>query len=196
MTRLVKSSLCGSAREDKMQKLKRLILLLVVLFTSVGCDQATKSVAQTHLSSAEPITLLNGMVRLKYAENPGAFLSLGAGLSETAQYWIFVVMVSVILLALFFYIIKNLQKMPPMMLVALSLFLGGGVGNLIDRLVNDGRVIDFMNVGIGNLRTGVFNVADMALMAGLGIIIIISLRPSEDEPEGTEKRSLNTDFTD
>jgi signal peptidase II len=179
-----------------MQKLKRLILLLIVLFTSVGCDQATKSVAQTHLSSAEPIILLNGMVRLRYAENPGAFLSLGAGLSETAQYWIFVVMVSVILLALFFYIIKNLQKMPPMMLVALSLFLGGGVGNLLDRLFNDGRVIDFMNVGIGNLRTGVFNVADMALMAGLGIIIFISFRPSEHEPEGTEKRSLNTDFTD
>jgi signal peptidase II len=178
-----------------MQKLKRLALLLVVLFISVGCDQATKSVAQTHLSSAEPISLLNDTVRLKYAENPGAFLSLGAGLSETAQYWIFVVLVSVILLGLLFYILKNLQKMPTTMLVALALFLSGGLGNLIDRIFNEGRVVDFMNIGIGSLRTGVFNVADVALMAGLGIIVLYSFKSREHEVGSgdAEKRQLNTD---
>jgi signal peptidase II len=47
------------------------------------------------------------------------------------------------------------------------LIVGGGVSNLIDRLRYGGYVVDFLNVGIGSLRTGIFNVADMAIMAGV-----------------------------
>ncbi len=50
--------------------------------------------------------------------------------------------------------------------LALSLFCGGGLGNLADRLIHDGYVTDFLNIGLGPLRTGIFNVADVALMAG------------------------------
>ena len=53
----------------------------------------------------------------------------------------------------------------------LSLIAGGGVGNWIDRLTNDGRVTDFLNVGVGGLRTGIFNVADVVLLAGVAIFI-------------------------
>lgn len=56
--------------------------------------------------------------------------------------------------------------------IALSLIASGGIGNWIDRLTNDGRVTDFLNVGIGNLRTGVFNVADMVLMAGVALYLL------------------------
>jgi signal peptidase II len=57
-----------------MNRLKRVTALLAVLFSTVGCDQATKSMAQTHLAPSEPVTFLNGIVRLQYAENSGAFL--------------------------------------------------------------------------------------------------------------------------
>lgn len=159
-----------------MVRLKRVMVLIVVLFLIVGCDQTTKSVAQSQLRDAEPISLFNNMLLFKYAENPGAFLSLGAGLSPAVQQWIFIVVVALILSALLFYILKNLQKFPLMILIALSLFLGGGIGNLIDRLLNEGHVIDFMNIGVGNLRTGIFNVADMALMAGLAIMVLFGFR--------------------
>ncbi|MBX2999040.1 MAG: signal peptidase II [Caldilineaceae bacterium] len=165
-----------------MARLKRVMVLILVLFLIVGCDQTTKSVAQSQLRNAEPISLFNNVVLFKYAENPGAFLSLGAGLSPTAQQWIFTVLVSLVLLALLIYILKNLQRMPFMVLIALALFLGGGLGNLIDRLVNDGRVIDFMNIGIGNLRTGVFNVADMSLMAGLAVMAFFGFRSHDTTP--------------
>lgn len=69
-----------------MNKLSRILILLFVIFTCVGCDQAAKSAAETHLRAAEPISYLNNTVRLEYAENPGAFLSLGAGLSDDAQW--------------------------------------------------------------------------------------------------------------
>jgi signal peptidase II len=165
-----------------MDRWKRAIVLVVVLFITVGCDQTTKSVAQSQLRGAEPISLFNNIILIKYAENSGAFLSLGADLSPTAQQWIFTGLVSLVLLALLVYILRNLQQMPFMVLIALALFLSGGVGNLIDRLFNEGRVIDFMNIGIGNLRTGVFNVADMALMAGLAVMAYFGFRPQDTTP--------------
>jgi len=159
-----------------MSRVARLLALLFVLFVCVACDQGTKSVAQTHLSTTEPILLLDGMVRLQLMENPGAFLSLGAALPPAAQYWIFTVLVGAILVGVTIYLVRETQRIPAITLVAIALMLGGGIGNLIDRLVNEGRVIDFMNVGIGGLRTGVFNVADMAIMAGVGLMMLAALR--------------------
>lgn len=159
-----------------MQKIKRLVILLFVLFASVGCDQATKSLAQRHLSDSPPRLFLNGMIRLQYAENPGAFLSFGAGFDERTQRWIFIGLVALILSGILLFMLRETHQSPLAIWVALALFLGGGIGNLIDRVYNHGRVIDFMNIGIGWLRTGIFNVADMALMSGMLILLLVSWR--------------------
>ena len=162
-----------------MSKIGRVLVLLFVLFACVACDQGTKSIAQNHLSATEPIVLLDGMVRLQLLENPGAFLSLGASLPPTAQYWIFTILVGAILAGTALYLVRETHRIPAATLITIALLLGGGIGNLIDRLVNEGRVIDFMNVGIGSLRTGVFNVADMAIMAGVGLMILSALRSDQ-----------------
>lgn len=159
-----------------MQLAKRFIVLLVVLFATVGCDQATKSLAQHHLSGAPTRSFLNGIVSLHYAENPGAFLSLGATLPDHLQSAIFTTLVAVILGSLFLYSLRELSRVHTTIVVALALFLGGGIGNLIDRLTNDGRVIDFMHIGVGFLQTGIFNVADMALMAAVALLAWHSYR--------------------
>jgi signal peptidase II len=66
---------------------------------------------------------------------------------------------------------------------ALALLVGGGASNWIDRLANEGRVVDFMILGIGSLRTGVFNVADVAIMVGAGLLIVATRKtPPEDSP--------------
>jgi signal peptidase II len=51
------------------------------------------------------------------------------------------------------------------------MMVGGGLSNWFDRLVNEGRVVDFMNLGIGSFRTGIFNVADVAIMAGAAVMV-------------------------
>jgi len=51
------------------------------------------------------------------------------------------------------------------------MFLAGGVSNLVDRIAM-GRVIDFLNIGVGPVRTGIFNVADVAIMAGIGLLML------------------------
>ncbi|HWO14092.1 MAG TPA: signal peptidase II, partial [Polyangiaceae bacterium] len=55
---------------------------------------------------------------------------------------------------------------------AMVLVAAGGAGNLVDRVVRDGRVIDFMNLGLGPVRTGIFNVADVQIMVGLGLLLL------------------------
>ena len=93
-----------------------------------------------------------------------------------AQFWIFTILVGAALVGAAIYLVREAHRIAAVTLIAIALLLGGGIGNLIDRLVNEGRVIDFMNVGIGSLRTGVFNVADMAIMAGVGLIMLSALR--------------------
>jgi signal peptidase II len=60
-------------------------------------------------------------------------------------------------------------------LVGLALYFAGGASNLVDRVMR-GSVIDFLNVGVGPLRTGIFNVADMAILLGVGIFLFTKIR--------------------
>jgi signal peptidase II len=159
------------------QRLKRLILVLVVLLGCVGCDQATKSVARDHLQAHAAMSFLGDTLRLQYAENPGAFLSLGASLPHRWGAAIFTVGGMVFVLATLLYAVVVL-RLGRLRAVALSLVCGGGLGNLIDRIRFDGYVTDFLNVGVGSVRTGIFNVADMALMVGM-VLFFLAYRQSE-----------------
>ncbi len=63
----------------------------------------------------------------------------------------------------------------PWLLIPLSMILAGGFANLWDRILNGGVVIDFMNMGIGSLRTGVFNVADVFITFGVLVFLGVEL---------------------
>lgn len=161
-----------------MKLINRVLLIAPVLFFCVGCDQITKNFARQGLSNSEPIVFLKNIFRLQYAENPGAFLGLGAGSPESIRFWVFTLVVGVFLAGMFVYLLVSPNNSKAK-IISLSLVLGGGIGNLIDRLFNEGRVIDFMNIGISTLRTGVFNVADIAISFGIVWIIAISFRESK-----------------
>jgi signal peptidase II len=156
---------------DGMTRALRLTLVAGVLLCSVGCDQVAKTIARASLAASPPISLLNDFVRLEFAQNRGAFLSLGEGLPDAARYLLFVVLVGGAL-ALTLAFTLRLQGAAPMQLVALSLLTGGGLGNLIDRLIHDGAVVDFVSLGVGPLRTGIFNVADAAITLGVLLLLV------------------------
>ena len=167
-----------------MHKFQRIAVLVLTFVATVGCDQVTKAVAQSRLSAAPPIVLLNGMFRFEYAENPGAFLSLGASWPPAMQQAVFIVAATLLLGGVLVFTLRAAPELPLRVLAALALILSGGVGNLIDRVMREGRVIDFMHFGIGVVRTGVFNVADMALMAGIVLMAFsgfgLSAKPTPD----------------
>ncbi|MBC7387268.1 MAG: signal peptidase II [Cryobacterium sp.] len=133
-------------------------------------DQATKLAAIQSLKGQFPRVHLGGLFRMEYAENSGAFLSLGATLSAELRVLIFVIAVGGFLGAAGWVLFRD-RKLDRTTAFSLSLIVGGGVGNLIDRIFRPNHgVVDFLNVGIGNVRTGIFNVADMAIM--LGVILL------------------------
>lgn len=102
----------------------------------------------------------------------GAFLSLGADLPEHVRTAL-VVGGCIVLLMIAAALIT--RKISAVDFAAFSLMLAGGAGNLLDRILNHNRVVDFMNIGIGRVRTGIFNVADVALMVGFGMVAISSV---------------------
>ena len=153
---------------EQMRRWQRVTLVGAVVASCIGCDQVSKGAAQEHLVGHEPLWFLGGMVRLTYVENPGGFLSLGAELPPQVRFWVFGV-ATALMLALLSAIVVSDQSNPPVFLLGIAMILGGGIGNLLDRL-GSGVVRDFVNVGIGPIRTGVFNVADLAIMAGAAIV--------------------------
>jgi signal peptidase II len=161
-----------------MKLVNRTLLIALVLFPCVGCDQITKNIARESLANSGPIAFLNDIFRLQYAENPGAFLSLGAGTPENVRFWVFIFFVWVFLAGMLVYLLAS-PDISKVKMFSLSLVVGGGIGNLIDRVSNEGRVIDFMNIGIGSLRTGVFNVADIAISLGVVWLCAISFKASK-----------------
>lgn len=152
----------------------RLTLLAIVVLT-IGCDQVSKRVASTHLVDTPRRSFLNDAVRLEYAENRGAFLSLGADLPPWARTALFIVGTSLVLAACLVSLFTHSWPRPAVL--GICLYLGGGASNLADRMA-DGHVIDFLNIGVGPLRTGIFNVADMAVMAGVALFLVAHFRPA------------------
>lgn len=153
---------------------KRLILIVLVLIFCVGCDQTTKTIAVSHLPEMKIFSYLGDTFRLQLTYNQGAFLGMGHSLPDTLRHSIFTVGTCFILLGALAFALSSKSGSFPVVL-AVSLFASGGVGNLIDRIMHDGSVVDFLNVGIGHFRTGIFNIADVAITGGAIILFLSAL---------------------
>ncbi len=154
-----------------MRNWTRLLVLVTTMATCVGCDQVTKSAARAQLNPGAAVSFFHDLLRLQHVENPGAFLSMGDSLPKSVRTILFtfggiILVGGATLWAVRARLLSNVQ------IVGAALICSGGLGNLIDRLTRDGYVTDFLNVGIGSLRTGIFNIADFALIVGVGIIVL------------------------
>jgi signal peptidase II len=147
----------------------RCCVVLFLVAGTVGCDGVTKHLAAENLAGLPVQSFLADTIRLSYTENTGGFLSLGETLPESARTILFTVVTGGLLLA--FVAAAWRSGWQRGRTVALSLLVAGGFSNWIDRL-GDGSVVDFLNVGIGGLRTGVFNVADIAITIGVALFLL------------------------
>jgi signal peptidase II len=158
-----------------MKNFRRGVLLCLLLVATAGCDQVAKRYAITELSGAPDQSFLGGTLRLQYHENPGAFLSLGADWNPKTRVAVFQVANGLFLLTIAIVALRS--HWSRLGALGLGLILGGGVSNLIDRVAL-GTVVDFLNVGVGTLRTGIFNVADVAVTAGVACLLWEAVRNS------------------
>jgi signal peptidase II len=154
-----------------MRALARCSLMALVLLGCVGCDQLSKTAARQYLAGPGVHSYLGDTLRLQLAHNTGAFLNLGDSLPASVRYSAFVIGLGAIVVTLLAWAALSRHINWPQR-IAVALMGAGGLGNVIDRIRFDGAVTDFLNLGVGPLRTGIFNLADATLMLGAIVLLL------------------------
>ena len=152
------------------KKVQRIIMILLLVGLNVVADQVSKKIARSNLNYDERIEVVVDYFILLMVENEGAFFSLGDELPEVMRKILLIILPSIILLFLMFSIMVRADMQRGFM-IGVCFIIGGGIGNMIDRIIH-GSVTDFRNIGVENLRRGIFNFADMSISAGFIIILV------------------------
>jgi len=147
--------------------------ILIILF-----DQASKFYIQYNMHIGESIPVIEGIFHITYIENPRTSFGL---FEYNSSFFVIAVLVSVILAILIYK--KIIFKKDPFMYIPLTLALGGAVGNLIDRVRIDGRVVDFIDFRIWPI----FNFADSAIVCGMLVLLIHLLFHAPEKEDGAEE---------
>ena len=139
---------------------------LGIIVGVVALDQLTKWLAVTFLTRSESVAVIPGVLQLTYVENEGAAFGM---LSE--HRWVFMIISTVAILAMLVYLWK-FRPTSRFACTALSMVIGGGIGNMIDRVYLN-YVIDFIDFcAFPELWVWVFNVADACVCVG-GVMLAL-----------------------
>lgn len=153
-----------------MKKLIRTSIILILLVSNISCDQVSKNIARQSLAYNEHVNVISNYFVLIKVENTGAFLSLGHALPKPIKF-ILLTLFPLLALALGTFYVLTQQNLNNTKLVGLSFIVGGGIGNIYDRVVH-GSVTDFLHMDFGIFRTGVFNMADVSILLGAFVLVI------------------------
>lgn len=158
--------------KSKFSGLAGKVLILVIILLNVGCDQISKSIVREHVDYYENIKLFSEYITLTKVENSGAFLSMGDSLHSGVKFVLLLLMpVAVLVMGVYFVLTR--KDLSPTMVFGVCCVIGGGIGNLYDRILY-GSVTDFLHIDFIVFQTGVFNAADLSIMGGMLLIIIDS----------------------
>lgn len=153
---------------------RKVLLFLAVLGGVLLVDVATKLAVERTMGVYDQIDIIGEYVRLTFIHNPGAAFGIKVGESSRQIFMGLSVIALTALLAMYWFTPASDR----VRLAAIALICGGAIGNLIDRVRSHRGVIDFLDVGVGDTRWPVFNVADIAVTAG-AIILALSLWKEE-----------------
>lgn len=158
---------------------------LIFAAATVGIDRLTKWLVTSNMQLNDTIHLIKigdtEVLNLYYCLNNGAAFSRLSG-----QTILLIVLTSIVIVGLLFLMITKRVKRPVYM-AAISLIIGGGIGNLIDRIFNNGLVVDFIDVRIINFA--IFNFADICAVCGAGLLMIVVI--ADEIREKKRKKSAS-----
>lgn len=154
----------------KISRLTKLLIGLILVISNISCDQITKKEVRNKIGSGERIEVLNDNFILTKVENTGAALSFGSNFNAPLKMIIFQIIPFFVLLYMFYYLMKK-EEISKIHFIAISFIIGGGIGNIIDRILYD-SVTDFMYLEVGPFHTGIFNMADLSVTVGGSMLLI------------------------
>ncbi|MDG1432422.1 MAG: signal peptidase II [Saprospiraceae bacterium] len=153
----------------------RNIIILLIVIANIGCDQISKKIVRESVSPGDRIELINQNFLLMNVENNGAFLSVFSNASPLVKKITLLGLPTIMLIGVLFYLFSE-SKLPKVALIGWSFVIGGGIGNMYDR-IKFGSVTDFLFIDLGGIfRTGVFNMADVSIMVGMGFLILFYIQ--------------------
>jgi signal peptidase II len=159
-------------------KLKTLLLLVAIVWP---LDQLSKYLVSTHVQPWEPISVISGFFRITHSRNPGAAL----GMAQDVHIGVFIglTFVALLLIGSFF---RQIAADDRLSALSLGLIVAGAVGNLTDRIFRQ-EVIDFLQFDFGLFIFPDFNVADSAIVIGVGLLLLDVL--TQEAEEGVSRES-------
>ena len=156
---------------------------LISLFIAVvAFDQVTKTIVKQAMTLGESIPVIGDAVRITFVENDG--IAFGLHVKNAVIFTAISILACILIMV---YLWKQ-RKEGAWLKASLVLVLGGAIGNVIDRVLF-GKVVDFIDVGYKTLRWPVFNVADSAVVIGMGIMIVLMIR--EEKSKSSAKADVS-----
>ncbi len=153
----------------KAKRTVRGLLIVIFLVTIIGSDQICKSIVRQKIDYNERTILLGKFVTLTRVENTGAFLSLGDSMPRIL-YKILMIILPLVVIGYALYYILTKNDLSKLMVTGICLIIGGGLGNIIDRIIY-GSVTDFLQFDFVLFHTGIVNIADISVTAGFFILL-------------------------
>ncbi len=148
-----------------------IIALIAVVMLLVSADQMIKLWVIENLKGAESMQFIKfgntEILNLTYLENSGAVFGSFSGMR-----FMLIGVTAVMIIECFFIMIKNYKK-SKILSWSLALVISGGIGNLIDRIFRNGRVVDYLDIQLFNFA--VFNFADCCVVIGVIMLMIYAL---------------------
>ncbi|MFH1132298.1 MAG: signal peptidase II [Pseudomonadota bacterium] len=154
------------------RKWKHWVMMLITASIMILADQASKHWADNQLRSEHNgrLTVVDGFFSLTYVRNPGAAWGLFAQAKDSFRRPFFLV-ASILAIAFIFYMFFRIEQNQHLMVLGLSLIMGGAIGNFIDRLRFE-YVIDFLDFHVNRYKWPTFNVADIAITVGVLLLFL------------------------
>jgi len=158
----------------QISKVTKRILIILIVVLNIGCDQISKITVRKTVTPNDYIALISDNFILTNVENTGAMLGFGENLPPTLKIILLQVLPVLVLVVLLYRTLLK-TELNNVLIIAFSFIIGGGIGNLIDRILY-GSVTDFFWIKAGILKTGIFNMADVSVTVGTVLILYISFR--------------------
>ena len=172
----------------KIVKYKRRILPATLLLVVIGSDQYTKYLAGKLFEASSEMSFFNSFFKFSFIRNNGGFLGIVNNLPENYKFFLLYICVSFLLLGCLMYLF-GFKKRSVRYELPLVFVTGGGISNLLDRLLHNGGVTDFLSIGVGTFRTGILNLSDIYILIGSFILGYFFFASTPNSVHPTIKRS-------
>jgi len=155
-----------------------------VLAAVIVSDLLTKELIQASMSLYQQVNLVGDYLRLTFIYNPGAAFGVHLGPHTRAIFLVLSIAALIALGALY----RATPEGDRVRLASIALVCGGAIGNLVDRLRSARGVVDFIDIGLGDLRWPVFNIADIGVTVGAIFLALSLLRDDYGHPRDRGRR--------